>query len=74
MQESVARRRESARVGEPSQHRDEASGSEGDARTHEMSRLPDSGRTFEASVEGRKGVRLEAATLLWAKKNAGLKS
>ena len=32
---------------------------------HEKSRLPHSGRTFDACVEGRKGVRLEPATLLW---------
>ena len=74
VQESVARRRESARAGEPSRLWHEASRSEGDARTHEKSRLPDSGRTFEASVDGRKGVRLESATLLWATKNARLKS
>ena len=43
----------------------ETLGSEGDARLHEMSRLPDSGRTFEVGVGGRKGVRLEPTTLLW---------
>ena len=30
---------------------------------HEKSRLPVCGRTFQASVEGRKGVRLEQATV-----------
>ena len=34
-----------------------------DARMHEKSRLPHSGRTFKVGVEGRKGVRLEPATL-----------
>ena len=31
---------------------------------HEKSRLPDSGRTFKVGVEGRKGARLELATVL----------
>ena len=60
--------RESARVREPSLLGHEALGSEGDARMHEKSKLPDRGRTFEASVEGRKGMRLEPATLLWPRK------
>ena len=29
---------------------------------HKQSRLPDSSKTFETRVEGRKGVRLEPAT------------
>ena len=40
--------------------------------TNEKSRLPDSGRKFEASVEGHKRVRFEPATLLWASKNDGV--
>ena len=56
--------RESAKVRKPGRIRDETLGSERDARVHEKSRLPDCGRAFEASVEGRKEVRLEPATLL----------
>ena len=58
----------------PCSLRHNALGSQGDARVHEKSRLQDSGRTFEATVEGRKGVRLEPATLFRATKNDGLKS
>ena len=56
--------RESARMREPSRLGREASGSEGDARMHEKSKLPGCGRTCWASVEGRKGLTLEPATVL----------
>ena len=69
-----AEHRESARAREPSRFRHEASGSEGDARMHEKGRLQDGAGTLEASVECRKGGRLEPATMLWATKNDGPKS
>ena len=48
----------------PDRFRHETLGSDEDARVHEKSRLPDRWRMFEGSVEGRKRVRFEPATLL----------